>query len=156
MSSFERLATYHQVPLRVIGFQRRLRMDHATLSYAKAVKMTPCESIETTNCKRCLFFTGGVARQSVERRASRVMFGTMAGGENPRPGGQMKTWHRCTDQQLREFRATDGSTDLPPWCLALRPRCGPLQPQQRRGSGAGGSLKMINGSWWGGTRLRLS
>ena len=42
------------------------------------------------------------------------MFGTIAGGENPRPGGQVKTWHRCVVEDLREFRATEGSTELVP------------------------------------------
>ena len=67
------------VLLGVIGFQRRLRTDHTTLSYAKALEMTRCESIETTNRKRRPFFAGGVARQSKERLPGRVMFGTMAG-----------------------------------------------------------------------------
>ena len=73
---------HHQVLLRVIGFQRRLRLDRATLSYAKAHKMTRCESFETTIR---LFFAGVVARQSKERLPSRAMFGTMVGGDNSRP-----------------------------------------------------------------------
>ena len=42
------------------------------------------------------------------------MFGTMAGGENPRPGGQFKTRHRCKVEGLRVFQATEGSTEHPP------------------------------------------
>ncbi|MEP5351924.1 MAG: hypothetical protein ABJZ75_06195 [Luteolibacter sp.] len=42
------------------------------------------------------------------------MFETMAGEENPRPGGQVKTWHRCIFDYLREFRVTEGSTELAP------------------------------------------
>jgi len=42
------------------------------------------------------------------------MFGTMAGGENPRPGGQSKTWQRCLVDDLGEFGATDGSTEDTP------------------------------------------
>ena len=38
----------------------------------------------------------------------------MAGGENPRPGGQLKTWHRCIVEKLREFRATEGATEHSP------------------------------------------
>ena len=49
----------HQVLLRVIGFQRRQRADYTILSYAKALKKTRCESIETTIRKRRLFFAGG-------------------------------------------------------------------------------------------------
>ena len=42
------------------------------------------------------------------------MFGTMAGGENPRSGGQFKTWHRCIVEDLREFRITEGSPEHSP------------------------------------------
>ena len=59
--------THHQVLLRVIGFQRRLFTDHATFSYAKALKMTRYESVETTIRNRWLFFAGGMARQSKQR-----------------------------------------------------------------------------------------
>ena len=52
---------HHQVLMQVIGFQRRLCTDQATFSYAKALKMTRCESVETTIRKRRLFFAGGVA-----------------------------------------------------------------------------------------------
>ena len=39
------------------------------------------------------------------------MLGKMTGGEGRRPGGQPKTWHRCLVEDLREFRATEGSTE---------------------------------------------
>ena len=72
----------------------------------------------------------------------------IAGGGNPRPGGQCKTWHSCEVEDLSEFRATEGSTEkFPPWCLELRPRCGPLQPK-RRGSGvteSSGARVMFDG-----------
>ena len=44
------------------------------------------------------------------------MFGTMAGGENPRPGGQFKSlaYSRCIIEDLREFRATEGSAEHSP------------------------------------------
>ena len=77
--------------------------------YAKALGMTRCESIETT-----IREAGRVARHSKERLPGRVMFGTIAVGENPRPGGQFKTWHRYIVEDLREFRATEGSTELAP------------------------------------------
>ena len=82
---------HRQVLFRVIGFQRRIRTDDATLSYARALNTSRSESIETTIHKWRLFIAGGVARQSTERLPSQVMFGTMAGGDNPRPGGQFKT-----------------------------------------------------------------
>ena len=57
---FAKLRMAHQqVLLRVVGFQRRLRTDRTTLSFAKAFKMTPSESIETTIHKRRLCFYGG-------------------------------------------------------------------------------------------------
>ena len=52
---FARLrSAHHQVLLPVIGFQRRQRTDSTTLSYAKALKETRCESIETKSWHRCL------------------------------------------------------------------------------------------------------
>ena len=98
--------------MRVIGFHGRLRTNHATLSYAKALKMTRRESIETTIRKRRFFLGGGVAQQSEERYPIQGMFGWMAGEENPRPGGRFKTWHSCIVKDLsREFRATEGSAE---------------------------------------------
>ena len=56
------------------------------MSYAKALKTAQCESVETTFRKRHLLCAGGVQRTTNERLTHRVMFGTMAGGENPAPG----------------------------------------------------------------------
>ena len=72
--------------------------------------MTRSESIETAIRKRRFFFAGSMARQSKERLPSRVMFGTMTGGENPRPGRKSKTWHRCIVEDLGGFRTTEGPT----------------------------------------------
>ena len=44
----------------------------------------------------------------------RVMFGTMAGGENPGPGRQEKNWAQRLVDDLRVFRATKGSTESVP------------------------------------------
>ena len=76
---------HHRFVLRIIGFQRRQHTDHL-LSYAKALKKEQCESVETTICKRRLLFSGAVQRTHNEQLTRRNMFGTMAGGENPRPG----------------------------------------------------------------------
>ena len=76
---------HHNLLLRIIGFQRRQRTDHL-MSYAKALKKAQCESVETTICKRHLLFAGAIQRTTNERLPHRVMFGTMAGGENPGPG----------------------------------------------------------------------
>ena len=80
----------HRILLRVIGFQRRQRTDHL-MSYTKALKKAECEeSVETTIHKRRLLFAGAVQRTHNERLTRRVMFGTMAGGENPGPGRSEK------------------------------------------------------------------
>ena len=50
--------------LQVIGFHRRLRTDYTTLSYAKALENTLCESTETTTRNRRLFAAGAFARQT--------------------------------------------------------------------------------------------
>ena len=68
----------------MIGFQRRQRTNDL-MSYAKALKKLQCESVETTIRKRSLLY-GAVQRTHNERLTRRIMFGTMAGGENPRPG----------------------------------------------------------------------
>ena len=97
-----------------------------------------------TILKRRVGLAGAVARQSKERLPSRVSFGTMARGKNPRSGGRFKTRHRFRVEDLAEFRATKGSTEHS--SLMFRPPCGPLQ-KNSRGSGTGGSLKNLNGSW---------
>ena len=96
-----KLRTDHQVLLRFIGFQRGQRRDHTTRSYAKALKKTRCERIETTIRKRRLFLAAAVARQSKGRLPSRVVFATMAGVVGPGPGGQSKTWRKCLVDDLR-------------------------------------------------------
>ena len=73
---------HHRFVLRIIGFH--------LMSYAKALKKAQCESVETTFRKRRLLFAGAVQRTHNERLTRGVMFGTMAGGENPGPGRQEK------------------------------------------------------------------
>ena len=81
---------HHTLLLRIIGFQRRQHTDHL-MSYVKALKKAQCESVETTIRKRRLF-AGAVQRTTNERLTHRVMFGTLAGGENPGPGRPEKNW----------------------------------------------------------------
>ena len=93
---FDELETaHHQFLFRVIGLQRGLFVNGGAFSrvpwHGKARKRLP----------------------------GRVMSGTRAGGENPRPGGQFKTWHRCTVENLREFRATEGSTENFPFVFGV-------------------------------------
>ena len=107
---------HHRFLLRIIGFQRRQRTDHF-MSYGKALKKAQCESFETTTRKRRLLFAGAVQRTHSERLNCRVMFGTMAGGENPGPGRPEKNWAQCLVDDLSMFRATERSTKASPWCL---------------------------------------
>ena len=100
--------------LQIIVFQRRHRTERL-MSYAKALKKTQCEDVETTICKRhLLLFTGAAQRTNNERLTRRVMFGTMAGGENPGPGRQKNNWAQYLVDGLRVFRATEGSTESSP------------------------------------------
>ena len=100
--------------LRIIGFQRRQRTDH--LMYAKALKKAQCERVEATILRPRLLFAGGVQLTNNERLTRRVMFGTMAGGENPGPGRPEKKWAQRLLNDLRVFRATKGYTESFPWC----------------------------------------
>ena len=104
---------HHRLVLRIIGFQRRQRTDHP-MSYANALKKVECESVETTICKWRLLFAGGVQRTHNKRLSRRVMFGTMAGGENPGPGRPEKNWAQRLVDDLRVFRATEPSTESVP------------------------------------------
>ena len=86
------------------------------MSYAKARKKAQRESVETTIRKRRLLFAGAVQRTHNERLTRRLMFETMAGGENPGPGRPEKNWAQCLliVDDLRVFRATEGSTESVP------------------------------------------
>ena len=77
-------AAHHGFLLRIIGFHRRQRTDHL-MSYAKEPKKAQCERVETTLRNRRLLSAGAVQRTYNERLTRRVMFGTMAVGENPGP-----------------------------------------------------------------------
>ena len=81
------------------------------MSYAKVLKKAQYESVETTIRKRRLLLAGGVQRTNIERLTRRVMFRTMAGGENPGPGRPEKNWTQCLVDDLIVFRATEGSTE---------------------------------------------
>ena len=119
---------HHRFLLRIIDFQRRNRTDHL-VSYAKALKEAQCEGVKTTIRKWRLLFAGAVQWANNERLTRPVMFGTMAGGENPRPGRPEKNWAKCLVDDLRVFRATEGSTQSVPlefgvetvlWCTAAK------------------------------------
>ena len=84
------------------------------MSYPKTLKKAQRESVETTIRKRRLLSAGGVQRTHIERLTRRVMFGTMAGEENPAPGRPEKNWAKCLVDDLRVFRATEGSPESIP------------------------------------------
>ena len=109
---------HYTLLLRIIGFRRRQRPDHL-MSYAKALKKEQCESAKPTIPKRRLRFAGRVQRTTNERLTRRVMFGTMAGGENPGPGRPENNWAQCLSDGLRVFQATEGSTESSPLLLGV-------------------------------------
>ena len=84
------------------------------MSYTEALKKAQCESVETTICKRRLLFAGAVQRTTNERPTPRLMFRTIAGGENPGPGRPENNWAQCLADDLRVFQATEGSTESSP------------------------------------------
>ena len=84
------------------------------MSYAKALNEAQCESVEMIIRKRRLLFAGGVQRTQNERLTRRAMFGTLASGENPGPGRPETNWAQCLVDDLRVFRATEGSTESVP------------------------------------------
>ena len=90
------------------------------MSYAKAIKQAQCESIETTIHIRRLLFAGAVQRTTNERRTRRVMFGTMAGRENPGRGRPETNWAQFLADGLRGFQATGGSTESSPPAVRSR------------------------------------
>ena len=69
--------------LRIIGFLRLQLTDHL-MSYVKALQKAQRESVEMTIRKRHLHFSGAVRPTTNEWLTHRVLFGTIAGGENPR------------------------------------------------------------------------
>ena len=115
---FAEFRTAHHNLLRIIGFQRRHRTDHPK-SYTKALKEAQCESVETTIRKRRLLFAGAVQRTTNERLTHRVMFGTLAGGENPVPGRPEKNWAQCL-ADIRVFKATEWCTDSSPLLFGVQ------------------------------------
>ena len=94
----------------VIGRRRRQRTAHL-MSHAKALKEARSESVETTIRKRRPLIAGGIRRATNEWLTRRVMFGTMAGGENPGSGRPEHSWAQCLADDLRVFQAPEGSTE---------------------------------------------
>ena len=67
----------------------------------------------------CLLFVAAVQRTNIERLTFRVMFGTMAGGQNPGPGRPEKNWVQYLVDDPRVCRASEGLTERLPLVLGL-------------------------------------
>ena len=72
------------------------------------VGLAQCKRVEMAIRKRRLLFAGAVQGTHNERLTRRMMFGTMAGGENPGPGRREKNWVQCLVGDPRVLRATEG------------------------------------------------
>ena len=71
--------TRHRLLQRIIGY-RRERGTYQQLSYAQALKITGCQSVEATIRKLRLLFAGAMARQPAGRLPKRLMDGKLVGG----------------------------------------------------------------------------
>ena len=109
----EHFAELRKLLLRIIGCQHRQRTDHL-MSYAKTLEKAQCESVETTIRKGRLLFARGVQRMTNAWLTRRVMFGTMAGEENPGPGRPENNWAQCLADDLGVFQGTERSTKSSP------------------------------------------
>ena len=123
------------------------------MSYANAIKKAQCERVETTIRKRRLLFAGAVQRTHNDGLIRRVMFGTIAGGENPGPGRPEQNWAPCLVDDLGVFRAIEGSTERARWYLVQK-RCYGPRRQRRGGSGIREWSKRRDVSRRGGTGTR--
>ena len=80
------------------------------MSYVQALNRVGCQSVEVTVCKKRLLFAGAVTRQPDGRLPKRLMFGELAGGEEPGRGNPEQNWLVCLKDDLKMFGATHGST----------------------------------------------
>ena len=101
---FAELRKAHHRLLRIIDFQRRQLTNHLML-YATALNKAQCENVETAIRKRRLLFAVAVQWTNNERPTRGVMFGTMAGQENPGPGRPENNRAQCQVDDLKVFRA---------------------------------------------------
>ena len=104
--------THHRLLLRIIGFKRE-HGSYRQLSYAQALKRTGSESVEATVRRRRLLFAGAIARQPDHRLPKRLLFGRLAGGENPGVGRPEQDWLRCLVEDFEAFGANH------PFCFVL-------------------------------------
>ena len=103
---------HHSMLLRCLGWRERKHDDH-TLSSADVLAKTASESIETTQWKRRILFTGFVARIGEECMPQKVMFGELFGG-NGYPGGQEKGWMSAFGIKFEGWR--EAAQEAGRWC----------------------------------------
>ena len=80
---------HHRVLLRIIGAQCK-RPDHRMTSYNRALKITKCESIETTLRTGRLLWAGTLLRMSGGGLPKRIVFGNLEGEVRRGRGGKEK------------------------------------------------------------------
>ena len=73
------------------------------MSYAKALEKANAKASRRPSANGVSSVAQGVPRTNKERQTHRVMFGTMAGGENPGPGRPENNWAQCLADDLRVF-----------------------------------------------------
>ena len=80
---------HHRVLLRIIGVQC-MRPDHRMTSYSRTLKITRCESMETTLRTRRRLWAGTLIRISGGRLLKRIMFGNLEDAVRRGRGGKKK------------------------------------------------------------------
>ena len=102
---FMRKLHYHFL-MRCIGFKKRRRNGHPwRMSYREALRITRCESLETTIRRRRLEMAGSIVRMSDERLPKVMLFGELK-MENEQAGPQgrpPKNWRQCLYDDLNAF-----------------------------------------------------
>ena len=89
----------HRVLLRIIGAQRK-KPDDWMSTYNRALKITGCESIETTMRTRRLLWAGTLIRMSDGRLPKRIVFGNLEGAVRRGRGEKEKEWTDCVQSDI--------------------------------------------------------
>ena len=84
------------------------------------VGLAQCKRVEMAIRKRRLLFAGAVQGTHNERLTRRMMFGTMAGGENPGPGRPEKNWAQLSSRRLQGVSSHRGIHEKHPLSVYSR------------------------------------
>ena len=89
--------THHKLLVRVIGYHRVYGTHRKKMSYAKALKKTGSQSMESTSRQRRLLFAGALARQGDKRFPKRLLFAERleGGGETRDPASRHSTGRKA-------------------------------------------------------------